>query len=327
MSEADKKTKKKAEPVLVSLSKNIHYISGFTNIGVLTTSNKEAYFIDTGANEEFSIPAWHIFQKQFPDHKLKAVLITHAHSDHVGGDDSLIEETGCELWASRLDGFLLEMPVIMPALISNGLPVMETEIDYYYSKSKTGSSRELKDKEEFILGDNDFKVKIYSLPGHFFSQIGFLIEDLKNDENSKYSKIFFAGDAIYGRSEVKRYWIPYNFNEEEFLKTLETIKAINADVTVPSHGNLIPNEILEENIELNNIQTIETEKMILSILKEKAFSFEHILKKVADINGLELRVHQAYLIGSTLRGFLSCLQHRGLIKQEVVENTVMWSIK
>lgn len=327
MSEADKKNKKKVEPVLVSLSKNIHYISGFTNIGVITTSTKEAYFIDTGANEEFSVPAWHVFQKQFPDYKLKAVLITHAHSDHVGGDDSLIAETGCELWASRLDGFLLEMPVIMPALISNGLPVMETEIDYYYSKSKTGSSRELKDGEEIILGDKDFRIRIYSLPGHFFSQIGFLIEDLKNDKDSKYNTVLFAGDAIYGRSEVKRYWIPYNFNEEEFLKSLEVIKSINADLTVPSHGNLIPNEILEENIELNNIQALETEKMILSILKEKAYTFEEILKKVADINGLSLRVHQAYLIGSTLRGFLACLQHRGLIKEEVVENRLFWSIK
>lgn len=164
-------------------------------------------------------------------------------------------------------------------------------------------------------------VEIISLPGHFFDQVGFLVTD-----KSENKKVFFLGDGFFGIPLLKRFWIPFIYEPEDFRKSVEKIEEIYADFYVPSHGDFCILENLEAIAEFNIIVTLEFEKLIKKLLLEKPQNQEELLKSVADYAGLELKESNYILIGTTLRSYLSSMNKRGILEHKVVENRLIWFV-
>lgn len=164
-------------------------------------------------------------------------------------------------------------------------------------------------------------VEIISLPGHFFDQVGFLVTD-----KSENKKVFFLGDGFFGIPLLKRFWIPFIYEPEDFRKSVEKIEEIYADFYVPSHGDFCVLENLEAIAEFNIIVTLEFEKLIKKLLLEKPQNQEELLKSVADYAGLELKESNYILIGTTLRSYLSSMNKRGILEHKVVENRLIWFV-
>ncbi len=98
--------------------------------------------------------------RKFLDHKrlrLKTILCTHHHLDHIGGVMELAKESSCEVWASEYDR--VRVPGITRAV-------------------KEGDNLEL-------LGH---KVKILDVPGHTLGQIAFHFAGLE---------ALFTGDTLF----------------------------------------------------------------------------------------------------------------------------------
>jgi len=135
--------------------------------------------------------------------------------------------------------------------------------------------------------------------------------------------VFFAGDAIFGRERMKKYWIPFLFDVGGFKDSLKKIAAIRADMFVPSHGTIVPGTGIGDLAELNRIAIMSTEKTILAVL-ETPCTVEDVLKGVADRNHIPLALGQFVLIGCTIRSYLSYLYRCGLISYFIQDNRMYW---
>jgi len=303
---------------LIKLSQHIYYIKYPTNIGIIENPiKKELYLIETANDEESIKIIFDFLNKKFPNYKIKVAINTHSHADHCGGNDYLTKTTNCEIWTSKLESAMMEYPLIETNLIWGGTPIHDLKTKYFVAKSCKADKILEEGKTEIInLNENSFiKIEPISLKGHYIDQIGILITD--TDEKIS----FFLGDAISGRNVIRKYWIQYLLDEQQTKDSLMKISSIKADFYVPAHGNLVTD--IEGLVELNLIALLETENLILHILKTPKTT-EQILKEVADVNGIKLRIAQYVLIGSTLHSYLTSLYEQEKITFNIEENIMKW---
>jgi glyoxylase-like metal-dependent hydrolase (beta-lactamase superfamily II) len=307
------------EESFIELTPHIGVIKNATNIGVFssgTALTNQLWLCDSGSDNDAAKHIFRIVQKKFPDAPLTAVINTHSHADHCGGNAWFVKHTGCGVWATAGEKPLIEHPDLEPALIWGGFPIPELRSKFYEAQP-TVVTRVIKRQECIALSATPLiTVEQIPLPGHYLDMSGYLVTDTESGK-----KALFLGDAIYGRSIIKKYWIPFLFNQSEFKKTLEVISAIQADWFIPSHGDIITS--VSELAELNMIAVLETEDLIFDILKTP-HTAEEVLKIVADRNGIPLGYAQFVLIGSTVRSYLSCMYEAGKIFYRMSENKMLW---
>ncbi len=338
------------ESQLVNLSENISYLKMPTNTGFIRAKNASGasniYLVDSGNDDTSGLRILDFIKENFPEDNLKAVINTHAHADHCGGNAILVEKTGCEVWASKGSASLMEYPSIETQLIWGGTPIHDIRSKFLLARpchvTKTFSGGDVikipvfqpvAQQTEKLFSQQDSKIKknqnhqdknqnekniileIIPLAGHYVDQTGFLFTDTDG------KKIFFGGDAFTGKTAIKKFWIQYLLNENGTKDSLHKLSEIEADWYVPGHGEIV--EEIEGIAELNLIAILETEDMILDELKTPK-THEEILKAVADRNSIPLKVSQYCLIGSTLRSYLAGLYENGKITYEIKDNKMFW---
>ncbi|MBQ7159046.1 MAG: MBL fold metallo-hydrolase [Treponema sp.] len=300
----------------VQLTPHIGYFMGATNIGVVTMPHGDEtllWLIDSPNTLVLTKYLWEQLETMYPFLKLVAIINTHSHADHCGGNVFLQEQTGCQIWATKGESVLMELPILQSALVYGGSPIKDIESKYL--KADPCKVDRILTEETFSLCDG-LSVTPISLPGHYIDMAAMLIHD---EQEGK--KVCFLADGISGRNVIKRYWIQYLFNEKQFRLSLLKIKEIKADFYVPGHGDMVRE--IEGLVELNMIAVLETETMIEEELSTP-LTFEELLKAVADRNQIPLKVSQFELIGSTVRSYLSSLYEDGRIAYDIIDNRMLW---
>ena len=305
---------------LLKLSEHIFYLSMPTNLGFVRFFDEAGedciYLIDSGNDETTGARILDFIRGNFPGARLKAIINTHSHADHCGGNSFLVRETGCQVWSSRGEAYLMEFPDIETQLVWGGTPIHDIRSKYLLAKP-CRVTRVFDGEEEIYLSCREGKIKlnVFALPGHYVDQVGFLLTD--TDEK----RVMFAGDVLSGRNSIKKHWIQYLLDETETKKSLLKISSIDADFYVPGHGDVVDN--IEGIAELNLLAILETENMILDELKSRK-TMEELLKAVADRSGISLKTSQFCLIGSTLRSYVTGLYEAGKIDYVIEDNRMYW---
>lgn len=299
------------------VTKNICVFYGKTNVGAVKAGNK-IYLIDTGASEEDGKALLNSVSEVYPDAKICAVINTHSHADHCGGNAVIIKETGCEIWASEGEKPSIEYPALENAIVWGGKAPSEIQHNFFEAEA-TKVSRIIKDGET-LFSDDDVSAYAVGLSGHYLDQIGIMVCDKKEVKS-----VFFLGDAIFGRFRMGKYWIPYTFDVGLFKESLHKIERISSDYYLPSHGDLV--EEISALCELNEFAAVETEQAIIKFLEKESLTAEQVLSKIADLNAIPLKLGLFALIGSTIRSYLSYLEEEGRIEYFFENNFMKWRIK
>ncbi|MCR4821427.1 MAG: MBL fold metallo-hydrolase [Treponema sp.] len=305
---------------LVKLSEHIFYLKMPTNIGFIYLTEEggeeSVYIIDSGNDESSGARILDFIKSNFPRASLKAIINTHSHADHCGGNSYLVRESGCQVWASKGEAYLMEFPEIETQLVWGGTAIHDIRSKYLLAKA-CKVSRVFNGEEEIQIPCQEGKItlKVISLPGHYVDQTGFLLTDTDG------KKIMFAGDVLSGRNSIKKHWIQYLLDETKTKESLLKITGVKADFYIPGHGDIVDN--IEGIAELNLLAILETENMIVDELKSSK-STEEVLKAVADRSGITLKTSQFCLIGSTLRSYLTGLYESGRITYEIKDNRMLW---
>ena len=132
----------------------------------------------------------------------------------------------------------------------------------------------------------------------------------------------FLADCLSSRETLDKYRIGFIYDVEEYIKTLEMVKTMEAKVFVPAHAAVT--EDISELAQYNIDKVFEISEKIIDICKEPT-CFEKILQNLFDFYNLTMNFEQYALVGSTVRSYLSWLKDSGKISAEFSENMLLWN--
>jgi glyoxylase-like metal-dependent hydrolase (beta-lactamase superfamily II) len=210
-------------------------LDGVYMLGSLTPSvayvidtSEGLVLIDTGIETNCTALLQQFKHLQLDPSRIKKVLLTHAHGDHVLGAMYLAKLTGAEIYGGTGDVDVLQIGGPREAMFSTyDMPDVElhpTEIDISLSGGET-----------IELGDT--RIEVIATPGHTPGSLCFLLERANH-------RILFTGDTISTISgDLGTYgtYLPPRFrsNADDYLTSLKTLRDMDApDVLLPGHPRI-----------------------------------------------------------------------------------------
>jgi hydroxyacylglutathione hydrolase len=176
-------------------------IGDFRNFVYLLASEGEAFVIDPQSELE---PWEDILTSK--GLKLKGILLTHTHWDHIAGIPAILKKYGSvPIYVNEIDA---------RRLLTSGAPERLGE-----------SLRYINDGDNLTLGDS--KIKVWLTPGHSAGECSYLI----NDQNPP---ALFTGDTVFigdvGRTDLE------TGSTAELFQTLQRIKTLPENTVIyPGH--------------------------------------------------------------------------------------------
>lgn len=291
---------------LVRLKGNTYYIDSAANIGVIANDEGKAIIVDTGIDDDSGRKILRLIREE--GLTPAAIINTHFHADHCGGNSFIIKRENIPVYASGLEKAAIENPILEPYYLfsANPLKVMKNKF-LMAKKSKVDYA-----VEEGALEIEGIGLKIIPLPGHSPEMIGVGTLD----------DVIFTADAFFSEKILNKYALAYNTDIGKTLDSLEYLKTLEYEYFVPAHG-----DVLEE-----PFPTIDTNIRQIYEIKDKIEGFcdspksrEEIVAYISDLYSIKLNISQYYLTSSTISAYLSYMVDDGILGAKVSENNIKWS--
>lgn len=174
---------------------------------VYDESTREALVIDPGVEAAPVLEA-------IADVKVKHVLLTHAHFDHIGGVGAVVERTGAKIWVHELEKAWLADPRLNLSADSavTSEPVVAPPADFTWQGGE----------ELDLIGR---RIIVLHTPGHSPGHVSLLLGD-----------VLFGGDALFAGS-VGRTDLPGGDPDQLFTSIRERLLTLPDSTRVlPGHG-------------------------------------------------------------------------------------------
>ena len=278
-----------------------YYINCPAKIGIYKASDTDVYLIDSGNDKD----AGRKVRKMLDENgwKLKGIINTHSHADHIGGNKYLQQQTGCKIFADGIEAAFTKHPVLEPSFLYGGYPCKDLRHKFLLAA----------ESNVVDITDCDFpkELEVIPLHGHSFDMIGIRTSD----------NVVFLADCISSKSTLEKYQISFIYDIAEYLDTLDRVEAIEAAVFVPAHAECTDD--ISELVQLNRCKVFEIADKIQTILTTP-MCFEMLLKRIFDEFKLTMTFEQYVLVGSTVRSYLSWLKDNGKLEVEINGNLLEW---
>ncbi|MGJ9381765.1 MBL fold metallo-hydrolase [Salipaludibacillus sp. CF4.18] len=189
-----------------------------TNGFVIYNESKEALMIDPGGDEDklFTLLAEE-------DLTILAILLTHAHFDHIGGVEAVRKKYKCPVYVHEKEKEWLSQPELNGSGLFQGI------------ESVVANKAEKTFMKQGILEVGSFKCELLETPGHSPGSVSFYFPK---------EKIIFSGDVLF-RGGVGRTDLPGG-SHDVLMETIHDKMLTLPDDTIVANGHGPETTITEE---------------------------------------------------------------------------------
>lgn len=287
------------------VTENVGYIPGPVNVGVVRRCGK-AVVIDTGLDRD----SGHGIKRVLEEQGLKptAIINTHSHADHFGGNDYLVRNTGATVYAPSVESGIIQNPILEPVYLFHGAAPIKNLRNKFVLAKPSPVHHILEPGSVTIEGVD---VEVVPLQGHSLNQVGVLVED-----------VLFCADTVFSGRVIDKYRVPVVQDVGSHLATLERLGETCHSLYVPSHTKPVDDITPLVGRNLETMRTIIAD--LLALLGEEKTS-EELQSMLCTLNGLDLDVvQQYYLIHTTVMAYLSHLHESKMVEILLRGNSLRW---
>ena len=283
------------------VSGNTWYIDSPLLIPFYMTDSSHCILLDTG-----TVQMRDAIEKTFARNEihLSGIFCTHTHYDHYGNAGSFSEKYHCPL----------ALP-IGEAEVSRTLGGIKSYL-FCYSAGQVAADPQLAEipcTPDYMIGPEEDEITfcgvhfgIIHTPGHSIDHISIVTPD----------EVCYAGDALLCGKSLTESKLPYAFNIEESLTSMEKLKEVSCKHMILAHRGVVSSpyeSLIEENLEIMMREINE-----VSALIDQQMTVEEIAVKIQQKMGVHVKTaQQALAFERFARPYLEYLIDSGTHKQSV----------
>lgn len=297
-----------AQENIVALSEHVYYLPGGVNMALAVGPEREAVLIDTGQGKSDGKR----LRKACEALGVRpvAILNTHAHADHYGGNDYLTRNLELSVYAPPFEASIMASPYLEPVYLFGGAKPIE-ELCSKWLLAKTSTVDHLLEAGTLELAG--LPLTLIDTSGHAHRQLSVLVGD-----------VLIAADALFGESVLERYPLPFGQDIGNQIASAEKLKDLAARVVLPGHGE--PSEDLRALAD-SNLEAFEHAAHAVAQSSQDA-STETVLTRTCKMLGIEIQdLPRYYLNLCTVMGYLTHLRESGRVELGLRDTQLRWCNK
>ncbi len=293
--------------VFEQLSERILMAPGGVNIGIILAPAGQAILIDTGLNDTAARKVLRGLREI--DRQVGAIVTTHGHADHFGGNRFVVRRTAAEVWAPAWDETVLRYPLFQPLVLFAGadpptslrggfLLAEQSPVDHIYDAGPLE-----------VLG---VKLEAVSLAGHSGNQMGIICDD-----------VFFAADVVLPERVLQRYKMPYLFSVRDHLKSLSRASEMHYSMAMPGHGPVTAD--LNPLIKLNTDLVLGVADLIVELCASPMSPGDILAEVLSKLDAHPTDPASFYLLHPTVFAYLTHLEEQGRVEHRIEVGRSLWT--
>ncbi len=293
------------------ITEAVYYLDNPVNIGVIKC-NERVILIDTGLDKRTAKKILTALDKEglYP----QAVINTHAHADHCGGNAHIKEKTGAKIYAAEVENQFIENTFLEPFCFFGGAqPISDLKNKFLQAEPVIVDEVFKADSTVNIQG---LELEAVSLPGHSQNHIGIA-----------YQGVLFCGDAIYSQMILDKHQVPFCINISKQKQTLAELAKDNYQFYLPAHGCLTAKKEIKKVATANRELIENIEEYILKITAEEKTTDEIMKKVCREFSYRVSNAYHYYLLKTSVKAYLSYLYNNNLLKHIIKESLLYWQKK
>jgi glyoxylase-like metal-dependent hydrolase (beta-lactamase superfamily II) len=296
--------------VLERLGERVWVLPGGVNLGLLRGDGDRLVMVDAGLNETAAKRALKAAREELGG-EVVAVLTTHGHADHFGGNAAVVKRTGARVYAPAPDEAVLRYPILQPAFLYGGADPIET-MRGPFMLAAAGPVDDIIAPGPLTVAGIDLEV--IDLSGHSVGQVGYLVDG-----------VFFCADVVLPTTVLDKYRIPYLYSVTDHLAALARAASVECAAAVPGHGPLLTRAELLDLIETNRALVERVAESVVDLAREPATADAILTGLLRAFGSPAADAPSFYLLQPTAFAFLTHLHRAGRLSHEVRDGQALWS--
>ncbi len=297
---------------LMELAEGCAYRPGGVNVGVVWGPDGRAVAVDTGGDRDAARLLLRALQAR--SLRLVAVVNTHSHADHYGGNEYLVRQLpDLEVWAPTFEEAVLRNPYLEPFSLYGARPPEALQNKWLMAKPSPVH-------RVYDTGDGELQVaglvlRVHRADGHAPRQaaVGF-------------GPVCFAADAFFGPEVLDKYEVPFTHDVAGQLATLHRVRDWPYEVFVPGHGAPVSREELPAVLEANARAVRQATERVRQAVGPGATADEVTHRVAAALRSPPATPSTYFLLRATVMAHLTYLLEAGQVEWVLEGGTLRWVV-
>lgn len=294
---------------LIPLGEGVHYLHGGVNCGLVETDTG-LLAVDTGLDRSAANRL--VRAAEALGRPLVAILNTHAHADHHGGNAHLVRRLGIPVYAPAVEEAVIREPRYEAVYLFGGAEPVSPLVNRFLQAEPSPVDHVVRPGEPLVVDGR--ALEVVELAGHSLAQVGV-----------RAGGVLFAADGFFGREPLAKHGVPYLVDAGRWVRTLEWLQGQEARWMVPGHGPALdePAETLAANLATLS----RASEWLGERLRGAPAGTEALLPEFAAALGMRIADPTSYVLNrATLLGFLSSLEREGAARVVIEEGRWLWAV-